>query len=296
MRTWIASALAAVACTYQIPQDNEWRNESVSGSGDGWSFTQAEISRQLSVDAYCGHNQYMTHDFYGYATGFIPTYTIYHSVNDVEGFIGYLPSDDSIYVVFKGSDSIRNWVSNLNTDKDKYRAFPECKCRVHDGFQNVTESVQDEVVEHVSFLMTVYPTAQIKTTGHSLGAAIAQLMAMALEANGIHVDQVLNFGQPRVGDKDYANFTDNMITNQWRHTHHKDIVPHVPPSDWPFSFHQQSTEVFEHPDETYKICGPGEDKNCSDQYLLFGLEDHLHYMGQCMGDFCGNCKSSDTLV
>ena len=123
----------------------------------------------------------MTHQYFGDATGFIPTYTIYKS-NGTEGFIGYLPSDNSIYVVFKGSDDIKNFVTDLNTDKDKYRAFPECKCHVHDGFQNCVESVQDEVAEHVSFLMTVYPGAKIKTTGHSLGAALAQLTAMALES------------------------------------------------------------------------------------------------------------------
>jgi hypothetical protein len=37
MKTLITSALAAVACAYSLPQDNEWRNESVS-SGTGWSL------------------------------------------------------------------------------------------------------------------------------------------------------------------------------------------------------------------------------------------------------------------
>ena len=66
------------------------------------------------MDAYCGHSEYMTHVYFGAATGFIPSLTIYNPAEDVEGFIGYLPSDNSIYVVFRGSISIKNWITDLD--------------------------------------------------------------------------------------------------------------------------------------------------------------------------------------
>lgn len=51
---------------------------------------------------------------------FVVTDVIYNPLKDTEGYVGYLPSDQSIYVVFRGSSSILNWVTNLNTDKSAY--------------------------------------------------------------------------------------------------------------------------------------------------------------------------------
>lgn len=81
--------------------------------------------------------------------GFQLTKVIYNKKNDTNGFVGILPSDSSIYVVFRGSSSIDNWLSDLNFDKDKYTVWPECDCKVHSGFQNVTNSVNDEILEEV---------------------------------------------------------------------------------------------------------------------------------------------------
>jgi len=72
--------------------------------------------------------------FEGLASGFVWTYTIYNSNNHTEGFIGWLPLNNSIYVAFKGSDDITNFVVDLDTDKDPYHTYPECDCKVHDGF------------------------------------------------------------------------------------------------------------------------------------------------------------------
>ncbi len=93
-----------------------------------FDVNQAEISRQLSVDAYCGHNEYLSHKYVGAASGFQATLTIYNPSKDVEGYIGYLPSDNSIYVVFRGSASIQNWITNLDTNKSNYQMWPECGC------------------------------------------------------------------------------------------------------------------------------------------------------------------------
>jgi hypothetical protein len=118
-----------------------------------FSMDEAEISRQLSVDAYCGHKKYETLEWQGLASGFIWEYTIYNSNNHTEGFIGYLPADNSIYVVFKGTDDIMNWISDLDTDMDPYQAWPECNCRVHDGFQKSADSVSGVVISEVTRLL-----------------------------------------------------------------------------------------------------------------------------------------------
>jgi predicted lipase len=124
---------------------------------------------------------------------------------DVEGFVGYLPSDNSIYIAYRGSESINNWISNLDAFKDVYDEWPECNCEVHGGFQNAIQSVQDEVSTEVRRLKGLYPNYDVKVTGHSLGAALALLNGMALLKEGIDTTMI-NFGQPRVFDDAGANF------------------------------------------------------------------------------------------
>lgn len=67
--------------------------------------------------------------------------------------------------------------------------------------------------------MALYPTYSVKTTGHSLGGALAQMTAMMLIHNGIPTTMI-NFGQPRVGDKAYAAYSNSVFPNQYRHVHH----------------------------------------------------------------------------
>lgn len=103
---------------------------------------------------------------------------------------------------------------------------------------------------------------------------------------------MINFGQPRVGDDDYAAFSDLKIPNQWRLVHHKDIVPHLPPAEFPFKFYHTSTEVFEDKDGNYTICQPGEDPKCCNQYWTYSIADHSTYMDKCMGS-CGMCAKGE---
>ena len=84
-----------------------------------------------------------------------------------------------------------------------------------------------KVMIEVGRLSMKYSTNKAKATGHSLGAALAYLAAMDLLKAGYDVN-LYNFGQPRVGNDTYALYASKMITEQYRHTHYKDIVPHVP--------------------------------------------------------------------
>lgn len=85
-----------------------------SGYSFNYTDAQAEISLTLSQKAYCGKSAYMTQDYSGVVAGFVPTKVVYSLLWDVEGFVGYLPSDNSIYVAYRGSESINNWISNLD--------------------------------------------------------------------------------------------------------------------------------------------------------------------------------------
>ena len=101
-------------------------SSSLAQESNGYTDAQARISLHLSQDAYCGKAVYLTQHYSGVLAGFVATKVISNLVDDVEGFVGYLPSDKSIYVVFRGSESIRNWITNLTVDKTNYTTFSDC--------------------------------------------------------------------------------------------------------------------------------------------------------------------------
>jgi hypothetical protein len=118
-------------------------------------------------------------------------------------------------------------------------------------------------------------------TGHSYGASVGQLLAMELVKQGIKV-KLYDYGQPRVGDSKYAGFVNTHISEYWRTTHNKDIVPHVPPIEG-FGYLHSCREVFEDINGNLNICSEAdcEDPKCADQYKLTetNTDDHIYYLG-----------------
>ena len=68
--------------------------------------------------------------FDGAAEGFVVTKTLSDSFFNIEGFIGYLPTNSSIYVVFRGTDmySVRNILTDMDSIQSNYSEIPECNC------------------------------------------------------------------------------------------------------------------------------------------------------------------------
>jgi hypothetical protein len=65
--------------------------------------------------------------------------------------------------------------------------------------------------------------------GHSMGAALAHLCALDLTSRlGAPDVRVATFGSPRVGNAAFATFFRASVSQSWRFTHGRDIVPSVP--------------------------------------------------------------------
>jgi hypothetical protein len=139
----------------------EW-NDQLIGSSDSYTFLEKKndwlainVSLILSAQAYChvpelypnldddadkyyydddNHKSYLTMPYKSHASGFIPTRVLYDKSTQTNGFIGIMPPITSIFVVFRGSADIENWVENLNYEFKDYHA-PGCLgCKVHEGF------------------------------------------------------------------------------------------------------------------------------------------------------------------
>jgi predicted lipase len=246
-----------------------------------FDMTQGLRSVGLSAAAYCDPSDYMTRSYKGNAAGFVATNTIVDSKTDTQGFIGYMASTSQIYVTFRGSESISNWATNLDAITTPYPESYGCPgdCQVHKGFFTAEQSVIDSIITNVGVLSNKYPSYSIWITGHSLGAALATLTALDLQAVGFKVN-MQNFGSPRVGTTDFANWVDGALSNHNRNTHHKDMVPHIPMHE---RFTHIDTEWYEDPVDSVKACTGNEDPDCSYQWSITSISDHLLYLNQVLG-------------
>jgi triacylglycerol lipase len=141
---------------------------------------------------------------------------------DVEVSQGYLArTPDFAVLVFRGSDSFADWRTNLAS-----RAVPLTtslgRVLVHKGFKGAYDLIGDAVQADIN---TMIPNGLgIYVTGHSFGAAIAQIASAALERDTLAA--CYTFGAPRVGDMAFDSLVlcpHYRIVNGW------DLVSTMPP-------------------------------------------------------------------
>lgn len=185
-------------------------------------------------------------------------------------------SQNSIYVAFRGSTSIQDWLNNLD---DLFESYPKCDgCRVHKGFYDAQKSVISTIVTYVSTLKKEKPSYTVVVTGHSLGAAMATLTTVDLMEAGLTPIRTFHFGSPRVGNTDFAEWFSGKVGDRNRNTHYKDMVPHVPMHE---RYTHHSGEWYEDPSGLHQCFGL-EDPNCSYQWHITSIDDHMHYLGLYM--------------
>jgi triacylglycerol lipase len=102
--------------------------------------------------------------------------------------------------------------------------------QVHIGFRTYTDKVWPQVMKHVT---STREKKHLWLTGHSLGAAMATLMArrFALD-NTLPIPTALfTYGSPRVGNRTYINAFNKLVQHH-RWVNAGDIVTKVPISPW----------------------------------------------------------------
>ena len=146
-------------------------------------------------------------------------------VADVENSQAFMvENDDMVVLVFRGTES-----SNFSDILPDLDCFPRCWSvrgeivgRVHRGFARTLNRV-------LPILRDALPedSSPLVITGHSLGAAMANLAASVLEPAELYT-----FGEPRVGNGAFAGFMDRrggLGLTYHRYVDCCDIVTRVPP-------------------------------------------------------------------
>lgn len=79
------------------------------------------------------------------------------------------------------------------------------------------------------------PSTKYVITGHSLGGAVASVLALYMTKDGDHIwknneSRLITFGEPRVGGKSFSDLHDKLIhpARKVRVVYGRDMIPHIP--------------------------------------------------------------------
>ncbi|EKV02396.1 putative lipase [Leptolyngbya sp. PCC 7375] len=152
------------------------------------------------------------------------------------------PETQCGYIIFRGSDADRDWLTNLDFARwsavtgavidNKQLDYPavygtsHSGVKMHSGFTKAYLAARSEI--HAVIRQSEMPRWLL--TGHSLGGALAKLCAVDLQYNfspDISVE-VYTFGAPRVGNKAFAESYNRRVPNTWRFVNGNDVVSGLP--------------------------------------------------------------------
>ena len=115
-------------------------------------------------------------------------------------------------------------------------------------------------------LQALYRDAKVYAAGFSLGSALTTIACLDIHNLFGHCDELYTYGEPRVGNENFANYVTQSIPQRYRVIHHNDIVPHLPPQ-LPIPYAHFAYEIwYDKNMQSYKQCGAEEFK-CSKSVL-----------------------------
>ena len=141
------------------------------------------------------------------------------------------PAD--VFIVIRGTEGIWEWVQDA---KFLPIPFPNVAGSglTEDGFTDMYLSFSlVNGPSEGSFLTNVLnllpSNAMVTVTGHSLGAALATLLALDMAANSSLPTALYTLASPRVGDLTFEHLFNHVVPNAYRIANRLDIVPKLPP-------------------------------------------------------------------
>ena len=177
-------------------------------------FAQLRIQAQLSGDTYLTDSERE-------AQLLQQGQTLIHQATLADSQVSYFLSQGNGVqtIAIRGTANLTNVMVDLDIE---FQPDERLGITLHNGFRSAAEAVFNDVRPRLVAGMPV------QITGHSLGGAIAVVLAMYLKHDtAMQITQVITFGQPKVtnvtGADIYASIPLIRVVTQ------KDLVPLVPP-------------------------------------------------------------------
>lgn len=153
-----------------------------------------------------------------------PEYSIsFHSKKGADIYI--LENDHDIIIVCRGTEVHQK--SDIKADLN-IRRMSATQGKIHTGFNSYVNHVWAPAVEHAQRAKTACKNIWI--TGHSLGGAMATLMAERFACAPLcqTPSAVFTYGSPRVGNRKFINHFNALSFTHHRWVNDGDIVTKVP--------------------------------------------------------------------
>ena len=147
------------------------------------------------------------------------TLTLYHTIPDIQ-ISFFLATNDltkTQIISVRGTSNIENAMVDISL---KLMVDKNTGVRLHEGFSFAAKQVYAELKPRLN------SDYKINVTGHSMGGAVALILAMYLDAYQFDIEQVITFGQPKVTNISGANKIQHI--NVIRVVTPFDLVPLVP--------------------------------------------------------------------
>ncbi|KAI6243517.1 Lipase-3 domain-containing protein [Aphelenchoides fujianensis] len=216
------------------------------------------------------------------------------TTDNCAGYTAVSHSDKAIIVAFRGTEGFLQLVIEVDNVVLKSKKSSPIGGMIAEYFHDVFQHLWDKgIKDDVEQMLKTYPDYEVWITGHSLGGAVASIAATyILNTYNLENERIklVTFGQPRTGDTDYASAHNLRLPRSYRVTHHRDIVPHVPPENFESYFHHESEVWYPqsmNAGDSFVVCNEAENANdCSDkQWFDVSISDHLHYFEKHLSSY-----------
>jgi len=196
-----------------------------------------------------------------------PTYSLEQIIygddvwDDINGYVpfGFIAKSATapynLVISLRGTENLWDWLADASFIR---RACPLAGAphgaESEDGFTNLYLTLRTAPSAAAAPLKTTIKgwllglgagnVAQVAVCGHSLGGALATLLAADLVGSGLVAAPVLyTLASPAVGEKTFATWCGSLLPDAYRIYNAPDVVPNVPPSLFGYT----------HVDEPYQI-------------------------------------------
>ncbi|CAM6032373.1 unnamed protein product [Sphagnum compactum] len=221
------------------------------GSGSKSAMDVCIMASKLAYENELVVQKVVEEDWNMHFVHFYECWNEYQKKNNTQVYIFTDKKQDAnaVVVAWRGTEAFNAY--DWSTDIDFSWVRFQNKMGVHLGFLEAlglsTSGLSDEIIANddqklaydditkkVAEIIHDNPDAKVFITGHSLGGALATLYGAMLFYNAEHeitdkLAAIYTYGQPRVGDKEFAKYGETHLKDQYvRVVYCNDIVPRVP--------------------------------------------------------------------
>ena len=146
---------------------------------------------------------------------------------DKEGAqVYFFYSKTDLVIAARGTEPTE--LNDLYADLEIFKADSVTGYKVHQGFKEEVDKVYEDILSLVEQHHQKPASKKIWVCGHSLGGAMATILAQRLEhKGGFDIDTLFTYGSPRVGGPKFRMWCDKHLKHQ-RFVNNNDVVPCVP--------------------------------------------------------------------